>query len=81
MDIHFAGWFVWDSEPLTVGRAETVELRGMEWRQIRDKRTEEKLSLEDRYIEIRKKQDSRAACIMNQVENIRFILGSSATER
>jgi len=81
MDIHFAGWFVWDSESLTVGRAETVELRGMEWGQIRDKRTKEKLSLEDRYIEIRKKQDSRAACIMNQVENIRFILGSSATER
>ena len=64
-----------------MGRAETVELRGMEWGQIRDKRTKEKLSLEDRYIEIRKKQDSRAACIMNQVENIQFILGSSATER
>jgi hypothetical protein len=23
MDIQFAVWFVWDSEPLTVGRAET----------------------------------------------------------
>jgi hypothetical protein len=52
----------------------------MEWRQIRDRRTKETLSLENRYIEI-KKLDSRAACIMNQVENIRFILGSSATER
>jgi hypothetical protein len=49
MDIHFAGWFVWDSEPLTVGRAE-----GMEWRQIRDKRTKENLSLENRYIEVKK---------------------------
>jgi hypothetical protein len=42
-----------------------------------DKRTKDKLSFQNRYIEVKKKLDSRAACIMNQVENIRFILGSS----
>jgi hypothetical protein len=61
MDIHFAGWFVWDSEPLTVGRAETVELRReMEWRKIRDKKIKDKLSLEKKksYIEIKTRLES-----------------------